>query len=1001
MQEVKTAPEEQMLQDSLARDTNTILPSDETESRESLPVITEENSVTSDEVLDDDDISKSDSNAEVINSTFGKVLNDETKNEEVIATNDDNTTDLNNEKDSNEVIAANDDTNDFNNEDSKKDSNEEVIAANDDTKVISNEEATSNDLNNEDSKMDANGEVIATNDGTNDDDSKKESNEEVIATNDDTNETKVISNEEGTSNNDDSKMDSSDKIANNDTEACKKDSNEETTSNELLNDTGSSNEEVTNPASDNEAGKKEETSSIELLLDNGTTEVTNPAFDEALNDSKNEEVTNPTSNEVFNSDDTEAVKKDFNEETSSSELLDDDTNQVTSPTANDDTKNEEVTESQSETSLNINSPVIEELESSPLIPKRVTSSPHDTSLTVATSVVSAESTVPTSPPISKAAQQLESVINSSSEGMTSEDKVGASNTKSWSKPRSASVFYDKSPSPQGSKPPSKKEKGAKSIIRKNKKQLSMIEPTPVSLAAPQSTIDWDPTCILEELYTDCHPCTTHSSTGESVRHSGYLDKLPVNQRKPTVVKGWKHRFFRLTRGSLFYYDYANSTKATSFIRLSDSKIVVHPESLKIEIIEKGSGNFIMLRADSKEDVATWQRVLQLEAVHPTMTHRPSLSPSRSDTVVILDLGSCSVRAGLVSDNTYPQMFFPNVCAFSDNKIIACGNNSLLPGTRRQVKMVYPCRHRTRLDSSIPARDCYQFIIETVCKCLQIEPHSASILVCVSPIMSEAEKINLVEVILEVLGFKNVLLQEQTTMALYSYNNTSGIVVSIGDSTNVVPIIDGFKIDSGTSYTPFGGQSVSENLSKLATAKDIRYFSEAEMYIIRYIKENICFLSQDYPEDSIKCENSPAEYIRAVDVDRFQLPNHKKVIHLDSALFKATEGLFTPGLWGRDVVGIQDMVKKAIEQCPMDMRRQMTRSIYLAGGTTLLIGFQERLQKEMELLFPRMDVQIHASDNRQHAAFLGAGVLASLNSFVKSLVDIDTWHSKGLEAMKSS
>ena len=617
-----------------------------------------------------------------------------------------------------------------------------------------------------------------------------------------------------------------------------------------------------------------------------------------------------------------------------------------------------------------------------------------------------------SPSTIKAVEELKSVdssdelcsANDEEKPVASEPKASKSKEtqKSPSNSRSKSVFYSgSSPSPPPSAASSKsgKSKKSKSFNKKNKFKEEVLEDPTVSLAAPQSTMEWDPTCLLEELYNDCRPGVSQSSTGENSRYSGHLDKLPVNQRKPTVMKGWKRRYFRLTRGSLFYYDDESSTKATSFIRLADSKIVIHPDSVKIEIIEKGSGNFIMLRAESKEELTTWHRVLQLEAVHPTMTHRLSLSPTRSTTILILDLGSCSVRAGLANDNTYPQLFFPNVCAVKDERVIACGIEALLPSMRRHVKLIYPCRHRVRLDANLPIKESFQCIIETTCKNLQLEPQNSSALVCISPVMSEAEQTLLVEVILEILGFQSILVQEQTTMALYSYNQTSGIVVSIGDSLDVVPIIDGYKVDSGCSHSPFGGHYITENLSKLATARDIRYFSETEMYVVRYIKENICFLSQDYPDDSIHCEESPSDYVRAVDVDRFQLPDHKKVIHLDSALFKAPEGLFTPGVWGKDVVGIQDMVQKAIEHCPLDMRREMSRRIYLAGGTTLLIGFQERLQKEVGLIFPRMEIQVQASENRHHASYLGAGVLASLNSFNTSLVTLDEWSTKGLEAMK--
>ena len=36
---------------------------------------------------------------------------------------------------------------------------------------------------------------------------------------------------------------------------------------------------------------------------------------------------------------------------------------------------------------------------------------------------------------------------------------------------------------------------------------------------------------------------------------------------------------------------------------------------------------------------------------------------------------------------------------------------------------------------------------------------------------------------------------------------------------------------------------------------------------------------------------------------------------------------------------------------MDIRKEMVRSIYLAGGVTLLPGFAERLQAEMDKLTP--------------------------------------------------
>lgn len=584
------------------------------------------------------------------------------------------------------------------------------------------------------------------------------------------------------------------------------------------------------------------------------------------------------------------------------------------------------------------------------------------------------------------------VASSDSQRPISED-VGTSAAKTRGAPRSTSVKFSttlKLPVIGRSK----------SVIEEAAEQGPEVT---VSLAARQLTTEWDPTCILEELYNDCRPVMHSSAMGENCRHSGYLDKLPVNQKKPNRMKGWKTRFFRLTRGSLFYYDAENATKATSFIRLADAKIMVESDSLKIQIYEKGSGNLISLRAENKDDLAMWQKCLQLEAVHPTMTHRLSLSPTHKVPTLIVDLGSCSVRAGIASDNTYPQLFFPTVCAVDadTSQVVATGLKALSPEIRAQTRLVYPLRTRVRMDTAESQKLlCLQGIVDSVLADLRIQPQSSNILVSISPAMPDNDREDLARLLLEEFGFHGIMLQEQTVLALYSYNCTTGIVVNMGDTIDVVPIIDGFKVEAGSSHLPLCGSAVTESLSKLASAKDIRYFSGTETFIIRFVKESICFLSQNYALDIENCDESPAAYARAVDVDRFQLPDHKKVIHLDSALFKAPEGLFCPGLWGKDIPAVHELVFKAIEQSPIDMRKDLCRNIYLAGGSSLLVGFPERLKVELlEMVMPRGDVQVQASDTRQHAAYLGAAILASLSSFSNLLVTIDDWNANGLSALK--
>jgi hypothetical protein len=36
--------------------------------------------------------------------------------------------------------------------------------------------------------------------------------------------------------------------------------------------------------------------------------------------------------------------------------------------------------------------------------------------------------------------------------------------------------------------------------------------------------------------------------------AGYMDKLPMNKKKATMLKTWKRRYFKAKDGNLFYYD---------------------------------------------------------------------------------------------------------------------------------------------------------------------------------------------------------------------------------------------------------------------------------------------------------------------------------------------------------------------------------------------------------------------------------------------------------------
>ena len=529
----------------------------------------------------------------------------------------------------------------------------------------------------------------------------------------------------------------------------------------------------------------------------------------------------------------------------------------------------------------------------------------------------------------------------------------------------------------------------------------------VSIMKPLTTQEWDPTCLLEELYSDYRQglATSTNPSGEAARHYGYLDKLPTNRKKANVMTKWKRRYFRAQEGNLYYYQNRTTKRANGFIHLTSSRIDPMPDKLQLQIVPR-DGKSIMIRTPNMDEFQMWHRAILLEAAHPTMVTPSSPKPVVENPSIIIDIGACSVRAGLVREDSYPEIFFPAVCSFDSESfdLIECGYAALLPDNRIKAQQVYPRRANLRMDRQLVDMDlplkAMDGIINTIVMQLDIDPQTSQLIMTLSPTAPEKERDGLVDLLLSTFGFSGICLQDQTLLALYSYNTTTGVIVDIGNHIAVVPYINGYAIESGITRLPYGGNAITESLTKLVTQKGMRYFSETEMFINRFIKESLCYVSQDYEEDCTKSEENTKDFIRVVDVDRFQLPDHRKIVTLDSALFKAPEGLFIPHLWGKDVPSLHEIVWKAIQACPIDYRRELSKKIYLSGGSSVLPGLKERLQKEISALTPTgVVVEVHINDGCHHAAYCGASVLASLGSFQNCLVNYEEWTTVGTEALK--
>lgn len=76
-----------------------------------------------------------------------------------------------------------------------------------------------------------------------------------------------------------------------------------------------------------------------------------------------------------------------------------------------------------------------------------------------------------------------------------------------------------------------------------------------------------------------------------------------------------------------------------------------------------------------------------------------------------------------------------------------------------------------------------------------------------------------------------------------------------------------------------------------------------------------------------------------------------------------------------------MVYLSIEKCDLDIRKDLYSNIVLTGGSTMFLGFQERLNKEItDLASSTTKVKIFNPQERMFFQWIGGSILSSLTTF---------------------
>uniref|UniRef100_A0A2P2I776 Actin-related protein 6-like n=2 Tax=Hirondellea gigas TaxID=1518452 RepID=A0A2P2I776_9CRUS len=190
----------------------------------------------------------------------------------------------------------------------------------------------------------------------------------------------------------------------------------------------------------------------------------------------------------------------------------------------------------------------------------------------------------------------------------------------------------------------------------------------------------------------------------------------------------------------------------------------------------------------------------------------------------------------------------------------------------------------------------------------------------------------------------------------------------------------------------------------------------ETYVINQVKEDSCFVTQDFNAEMKKARLKPPDndllrdyvlpdftsikrgFLRSLEESDGKSPNGEQLIRLNNERFSVPELLFRPSDVGVQQMGISEAIVDAISRCPTETQPHLYRNIFLTGGNCNFPGFRDRVYSDVRSMAPaEYQVNVSLSKAPSLYAWHGAAAVSQSAQFPELLVTRDDWEENGYSA----
>jgi len=404
----------------------------------------------------------------------------------------------------------------------------------------------------------------------------------------------------------------------------------------------------------------------------------------------------------------------------------------------------------------------------------------------------------------------------------------------------------------------------------------------------------------------------------------------------------------------------------------------------------------------------------------------------SNKVVVLDNGSGNIKVGLAADET-PKLV-PNAVMKKKGARQLYIGPQIINGSKSKASLLSKSAFELgyMMDAELE-RQVWQAVFDK--DCMGINPADTT-LVVTEPVFNFAPiQETLDEIAFEEFGFDGLFRAPAADLAAYRNYRTVGAGAAAGAAVNAgcmivdagfafthtIPYFNCRRIDAGIRRMDVGGKMLTNYLKRQVSFRQLDLNDET--YVVNQMKEDVCFVSQNYTADAITSAKKPNENgllleytlpdfestVRGSIRPREDMMRHiatdgdGQSVRLSNERFSVPELLFQPSDGGVHQIGVSDCVVNSVASLPPTVQPSLLANISIVGGCGRLPGFKERLTREVRAAASTAyaDVNVVMDDAPELQAWHGGSALAKTAAFADSMVVTKAqWHEEGHELCKA-